>query len=181
MNDNEIIRLLYERSETALTEVQQKYAPSCIRIARNILGNESDAEECFNDALLRLWNTVPPKHPDSLFAYISVITRNIAIDRYKYLSAEKRVRMTAVFEELENCIASPSVEVSNDALADAINGFLAEEDAVNRKLFLLRYYEANSVFDTARLLGISEASVKMRLMRIRKRLKKYLIEKGVYK
>ncbi len=181
MNDNEIIRLLFERSETALAEVQQKYALSCIRIAHNILGNESDAEECFNDALLRLWNTVPPKYPDNLFAYLSVITRNIALDRYRYLSSEKRRGLTAVFEELENCIASSSVEASNYELADAINSFLANEDTVNRKLFLLRYYEANSFFDTARILGISEASAKMRLSRMRKRLKKHLIEKGLYK
>ncbi len=180
VDDNKLIALLLERSETVIAEIEKKYKKQCMRIARNILGNEFDAEECFNDALLKLWNTVPPNNPRSLFAYLSTLTRNTALDRYKYLTAEKRGEAALAFEELENCISAESEE-QDDTLADIFNEFLRKEDKLNRQIFLLRYYEANSISATANLLGMPEASVKMRLSRMRKRLEKLLLKKGVLK
>ena len=180
MNDNEMIRLLFERSETVIAEIEKLYKHQCLRVARNILHNEQDAEECFNDALLRLWNTVPPNEPHSLFAYLSVITRNVALDRYKYLSADKRGETDLVFEELENCISASDIFEENE-LAEIIDEFLGNEETENRKIFLLRYYEANSISSISKILSLPEASVKMRLSRMRKRLKKLLVKKGVYK
>jgi RNA polymerase sigma-70 factor (ECF subfamily) len=180
VNDNEMIQLLFERSETVISQIEEKYKKQCMRVARNILHNEQDAEECFNDALLRLWNTVPPNQPGSLYAYLSVITRNIALDRYKYLSADKRKETDLVFEELENCISDSDAFEENE-LAEHINEFLSNEEAENRKIFMLRYYEATSLSDISKMLSLPEASVKMRLSRMRKRLKKLLVKKGVYK
>ena len=180
MEDNKLIALLLERSETVIPEIEKKYKKQCMRIARNILGNEFDAEECFNDALLKLWNTVPPNNPRSLFAYLSTLTRNTALDRYKYLTAEKRGEAALVFEELENCIPA-EFEERDDALAEIFNEFLSQEESTNRKIFLLRYYEANSMSVIASLLGMPESNVKMRLSRMRKRLEKLLLKKGVCK
>ncbi|MBR5286191.1 MAG: RNA polymerase sigma factor [Clostridia bacterium] len=180
MNDNEMISLLFDRSESVISEIEKRYKKQCIRVARNILRNEQDAEECFNDALFKLWNTVPPKEPRSLFAYLSVITRNIALDRYKYLSADIRKETDLVFEEIENCIPSNDNFEENE-LAEIINEFLRDEESENRKIFLLRYYEATSLSEISKILSLPETSVKMRLSRMKKRLKKSLIKKGVYK
>lgn len=180
MTDKDIMHLLFERSETVIAEIESRYKKQCMRVARNILHNEQDAEECFNDALLKLWNTVPPNEPRSLFAYLSVITRNIALDRYRYLSADKRGETALVFEELENCISNSDYFEENE-LAEILNDFLNDEETENRKIFLLRYYEGNSICLISQMLSLPQASVKMRLSRMRKRLKKQLVKKGVYK
>ena len=180
MKDNEMIRLLFERSETVIAEIENRYKKQCMRVARNILRNEQDAEECFNDALLKLWNSVPPNNPRSLFAYLSAITRNLALDRYRYLSSDKRKETDMVFEELENYI-SVSDDLEENLLAEIIDEFLGNEQTENRKIFLLRYYEANSISDISNILALPEASIKMRLSRMRKRLKNQLVKKGVYK
>ena len=94
MNDNEMIRLLFERNETVIAEIENRYKKQCMRVARNILRNEQDAEECFNDALLKLWNTVPPKEPRSLFAYLSVITEILHwtdINTFRQINARKPI------------------------------------------------------------------------------------------
>lgn len=181
MDDKDIICLLMERSEMGLREVEKLYKPQCIRVAQNILGNEADAEECFNDALFKLWNSIPPNSPSSVFAYLSVLTRNTAIDRYKHYTAEKRSEFTVVYEELENCIPSNLEYYCDDLLADAFDEFLSLEESTNRKIFLLRYYESNSISDIAKLLEMPTSSVKMRISRLRKRLKKHLVKKGVLK
>ena len=49
MTDTEIISLFFERSEQAITELDKKHGNAVARVARNILGNAQDTEECVND------------------------------------------------------------------------------------------------------------------------------------
>ena len=71
MEDQLIIKLFFQRSENAIEELAQKYGKLCNAISINILKNKEDAEECVNDTWLAVWNTVPPKEPNPLQAYVS--------------------------------------------------------------------------------------------------------------
>ena len=52
------------RSEQAIEELSKKHGKLCSNVARNILNDDQDAEECVNTTYLRVWNSVPPKQPD---------------------------------------------------------------------------------------------------------------------
>ena len=56
-SDAKLLALLRERDETALSVIQRQYGRKALHLANRILGSESDAEECVNDALLDIWNT----------------------------------------------------------------------------------------------------------------------------
>lgn len=79
MEDHLIIQLFFERSENAVLELARKYGVLCRSIARNILKNSEDAEECFNDTLLAVWNAIPPERPDKLQPYVCRIARNLSL------------------------------------------------------------------------------------------------------
>ena len=64
MDDKRIIELFFARDEKALAECESIYGKYCESIAKNILGSDEDAEEVFNDTLLRAWNSIPPKKPN---------------------------------------------------------------------------------------------------------------------
>jgi RNA polymerase sigma-70 factor (ECF subfamily) len=64
MDDETIINLYWERSESAITETANKYGRYCQAIAFNILSNNADAEECENDTYMAAWNTIPPTRPN---------------------------------------------------------------------------------------------------------------------
>ena len=49
MEDTEIIDLFWERDETAIQELSNKYFGYCYKIAWNLLENYEDVEECLND------------------------------------------------------------------------------------------------------------------------------------
>ena len=103
MEDKEIIRLFFERSEQAINSLSLKYGNLCKSISYNILSNKEDAEECVNDVYLAVWNTIPPQRPDSLSAYISKITRNISLKKYRRNTADKRNnRYDISLDELQN-------------------------------------------------------------------------------
>jgi RNA polymerase sigma-70 factor (ECF subfamily) len=90
MEDSQIIDLYFARNETAISETDKKYGAYCRAIARNILSSGQDVEECVSDTWLRTWNTIPPKRPQVLRQFLAKITRNLAFDRYRADTAEKR-------------------------------------------------------------------------------------------
>lgn len=183
LEDGKIIELFFARAEQAIVELLAKYGTACNRIARNILKNDLDAEECVNDACLAAWNTIPPQKPDPLRAYIFRIVRNIAIARYHANTAEKRnSHYDAALEELERCLAAPgSVEdaISANELSQEIDSFLASLDKESRVMFVLRYWYSCSITELAERFQISGNNVSVRLSRIRNKLKKHLKKEGV--
>ena len=78
--DQQLIALFESRDEQAITETGKVYGAFCYSIAYRILQNAQDAEECVNDALLRIWNAIPPARPDSLRAFVITLTRRLALD-----------------------------------------------------------------------------------------------------
>lgn len=117
MEDNEILRLFNERDEEALRAVAEKFGRLCGSIARNILHNSEDVEECLNDTYLKAWESIPPAKPRVLSAYLAKIAKNISLNRYKSDHREKRGGgdTELVFDELAELepFAADSVESSS--------------------------------------------------------------------
>lgn len=184
MDDQSIVQLFFERSERALAELDAKYGKLCHTLSRNILNSRQDAEECVNDAYLGVWNTVPPARPDPLRAYLCKIVRNVSLKLYHRKRAEKRNSAYDVaMQELEDCLPAPNTveaELEAKELARVIEGFLDTLSGENRVIFLRRYWFSDPYADIAKRTGISEKSVSMRLVRIRKQMRQYLVEREVF-
>ena len=180
MEDKKIVELFFARSEQAIAQVREKYGPLCQKIAGNMLKNAEDTEECVNDAMLALWNAIPPARPQVLSAFIARITRNQARNKLTYNNALKRSReMSVSMEELEACLASPvnvEQELEGRELVRQIEEFLMTLDADSRNMFLRRYWFYDSVEQIALGFGVSESKVKSRLFRAREKLRAYLVQ-----
>ena len=179
VHDNEIIKLLQERDETALAVIKQQYGALCRQIAMQVLDCDEDADECLNDALLNLWCSIPPAKPDYLRAYLSAAVRNIALDRLASNQAVKRggSQVPLVLEELSE-IAAEGQDVASEVelrqLWDAIHAFLKRENVRNQKLFMQRYYYMMPLKEIAAENGLSENSVTVTLHRLRNKLMEHL-------
>ena len=77
-----LVAMFESRDEQAIAETEKTYGGFCYSIAYRILQNVQDAEECVNDAMLRIWNAIPPAKPDSLRAFVITLTRRLALDQY---------------------------------------------------------------------------------------------------
>ena len=91
MTDREIIELYFARSEKAIDETAKKYGKYCYTIANNILKNREDSEECVNDTYFRTWNSIPPQNPNVFSVFLGKITRNLALDKYRYYNRENYI------------------------------------------------------------------------------------------
>lgn len=183
MEDEKIIDLLFERSEQALWELDQKYGNLCRSLSYRIVNSRWDAEECVNDAFLGAWNAIPPAKPNPLLSYLLKIVRNLSLKCYwKKEAAKRNSSYTIALQEIEACIADRcTVEEELEAreLARIIESFLDTLTAENRVIFIRRYWFSDSYDDIAKRVGLSEKNISVRLTRIRRKLKDYLIEREV--
>ena len=184
MDDHQIIQLYWDRSESAIRETDQKYGGYCAAIARNILGNSQDAEECLSDTYLHAWNAMPPQWPKRLAAFLGRIVRNLSFDRYRYLHAQKRFggEVPLILEELGECVSgaeTPEEALDRKALAEAIERFLDTLPEPKREIFLDRYWYAESIGQIAKRHRMTENYVSVTLSRLRGKLRRHLMERGI--
>jgi RNA polymerase sigma-70 factor (ECF subfamily) len=184
MEDSRIIELYEKRSEVAIRETDSTYGRYCRTIARSILGNDADTEECVNDTYLKVWNAIPPERPMRLDHYLGRIVRNLALDRRKSQQRAKRGggQYPLVLEELSETLAGgESAEERYEAgrLTEALNRFLEQLPKEKRILFLARYWYFKSIEEIARQFGLSQSKVKMTLLRTRNELKEYLQKEDI--
>ena len=71
-------------------------------------------------------------------------------------------------------------EIEAKELARIIEEFLDTLTVENRVIFMRRYWFADSYKDIAEFVGLTEKNISVRLTRIRKKMKQYLIEREVF-
>jgi len=184
MDDSAILDLYWRRSERAVSETGAKYGAYCYSIAYNILSNRQDSEECVNDTYLAAWNTMPPKRPAVLSAYLGKITRYISLDRWKQRSRLKRGgdEIDLCLEELENCVSGQ--ETVEDTLVrkeqlSCVNRFLDALPETERRVFLQRYWYFYPVEDIAKRFGFTQSKTASMLHRTRQKLNRQLAKEGL--
>ena len=90
MEDAAIVELYWQRAPEAIGHTQEKYGAYCLAIAGRLVPVREDAEECVNDTWLRAWNAMPTARPCFLAPFLGRITRNLALDKAAFESAQKR-------------------------------------------------------------------------------------------
>lgn len=184
MDDQEIIARFFARDEEGLTAARARYEPYCAAVARSLLNDPRDQEECLSDTWLRAWNAIPPQRPRSLGAFLAKITRNLAINRLRDGNAQRRGggQVPLALEELRECVSpegSPEGELDRQAAEEALNRFLDGLPPLQREVFLRRYWYLDSIEDIARRTGWSKSRVTTTLHRLRVRLRAHLIQEGI--
>lgn len=183
MEDYAIVDLYWRRDPEAVRESGRKYGAYCRKIARDILQDGRDAEECVNDTWLNAWNAMPENRPERLGPFLGKITRNLAFNRWRSGRAEKRGggELPAALEELAECVSGSNLQEAIEAaeLAAAVNRFLSALPERDRNVFLRRYWFTEPMAEIAERYGMRENTVRSRLFRIREKLRCHLEKEGL--
>jgi RNA polymerase sigma-70 factor (ECF subfamily) len=153
-------------------------------MALSLLQNEADAEDVAQEAFLKAFRNLATFRGESKFStWLISITLNEARGR---LRRKKNVKMESLDDTPESQgPVSPALlrdwrEIPSEALERKEVRVLLQEaitdlPLIYREVFLLRDVEELSVNQSAEALGISIASVKVRLHRARLMLQKKLV------
>ena len=183
MDDEKIVALYFARDEKAIAETDYKYKKYLFSIAYNVLHDRLDSEECLNDTYLGAWNAMPPSRPHVLKAFLTTITRRIAIKRY-HSKARRSVipsEMTISLSELEDFVAGDEdigTDFDAERLGRVISDFVRSLSERRQFIFMSRYYVADPIDTIASDLGLSRSMVNKELAAIRCALKETIESEG---
>ena len=181
--DEKIIELYWARNEKAIEETDLKYKKYLISIAYNIVHDQLDCEECLNDTYLGTWNAIPPQKPRVLKAFLTVIMRRIAINRY-HNNLRKNVvpsELTVSLSEIEDFISGDddvSAEFDAERLGRVISDFVRSLSERKQFIFMSRFYVADSIETIASDLRLSRSMGNKELATIKSALKEKLESEG---
>lgn len=183
MKDEEIIDLYFRRDEKAIEQTDLKYGRYCKTIAKNILWNEQDIEECLDDTYVKVWNRIPPTRPRIFRAFIAKITRDLALNIFNAGRSSKRGGgvINEVLDELAECIpAGNDVEdtILEKELEGMIRDFVNSLDQRDAYIFTSRYFYAEEISNIATRYSMTKHNVTVTLGRLRKKLQGRLVKEG---
>lgn len=183
LSDEQIISLYWQRQEQAITETDRKYKKYLYTVSGNILNDDSDREECINDTYFGAWNAIPPRKPERLKAFLTVIIRRICINRY-HANRRKSIvptEMTVALSELEGILTddrSAENELESKSLRAVLSDFIRSLSPRRQFIFMSRYYAAEPINTVAEEVGLSRSMVNKELAAIRKQLRQTLEREG---
>lgn len=176
MQEKNIIDAIKAGDEQAMQKIICRYSRLLWSIVGAVLsqvGTTEDMEECVADVFIDLWEH-PQKYDEnrgSLKAWLSVIARNKAIDRYR----QKTKIQTIPLEEtvLAQMGVEPEME-NREGLQEALAELTEEE----REILLRRYVYQQKPKEMAVALGLSVKQIENRLYRIKAKMRKQMEQEG---
>ena len=147
----------------------QRYEPIVFSTCQRYLRSTEDAEEASQDALLRVFHSIPKYRREASFkSWLYRIVSNVCATHYRRRKVMRERIPHDLDIEVEELSAQPSVDhlELRGPLGDALET-LAVED---RHILMLRHGAEMPFEDLAEALDLKLSTAKMRLYRAEKRL-----------
>lgn len=157
--------------------IVERYQRLLYRLSLSFLGNREDAEECTQDILMRAYRYL---HRFSLQRRFLPWLYGIALNHLRTAYARNRRRDTRrrAGESLAEAgqVPDPQEILETAETAEVLRAAVASLHRALREPMILHYYQELSVAEVAEILELSQANVKSRLLRGRRRLRRMLGE-----
>lgn len=187
IDESLLFQLLKEGDSVAVRQFVQDNNRRLFRVARAVLRDESEAEDVVQETYIRAFaNLASFRGESSLLSWLTRIALNEAYGRLR-----RRKRPTTGIEAIEqasesggaelilfpNSPPNPELEFGRQQVRLVLERFIDELPEPFRLVFILREIEELSIEQTANILSLAPATVKTRLHRARRQLRKALTSK----
>jgi len=185
--DGELVRRAKAGDLEAFEKLAEKYESKIYSIAMRILQNPHDAEDITQQTFLSVIDNLKDFRGDSSFAtWITKIATYAALKIIRKRNGLDTVSLEQATEPNKEDGEIPHPEyiadwkenpldiLNRNETNRLIEQALSELEEPYRLIFILRDVEGLSIKETAEILGISEANVKVRLLRARLQLREKL-------
>ena len=151
----------------------RKYGALLYRLCYSFLLSGADAEDAVQDVFYKFMVKAPNfRDDDHERAWFLHVASNLCRDMLR----RRGVRRAENWDDLQNTTAEPIAEERENRTLRLIFSLPDKY----RQVFVLHYLESFSVTEIARIEGITESAVKMRLTRGRDMLRELLTKEGIY-
>ncbi|MEO8998785.1 MAG: RNA polymerase sigma factor [Rhodanobacter sp.] len=181
LDDNALVALVRSGQREAFRPIMQRCNQRLFRIARSVVGEDSDAEDVLQESYMRAYNKLDTFRGDStLLTWLTSIVLNEARGRLRKRHAMVGLeQIDAAPDDSHRIIQFPSKFGNEDPAVSAARAQICHllEHAIDelpeafRTVYVLREIEECTVEETASQLAIKPETVKTRLHRARRLLR----------
>lgn len=180
MTVEELVRAAAKGRTEAFEELVRLHEKKVYALTLRMCGNPEDARDAAQEAFLSAWRGLPSFRGEAGFStWLYRLASNAAIDQ---LRRNRRQREEASLDagEMDTPDQSPGPQEAAEGseLQRAVADGLASLSEDHRRILLLREYQALSYDEIAQTLDMDLGTVKSRISRARRALRKILLESG---
>lgn len=180
MTETELILAAQQGDDDAFESLVRLYEKKVYALALRMCGNPDDAAEVAQEAFLSAWQGLKFFRRESTFStWLYRLTTNASID---LLRKQKRPSLSLEDEELNidlpDCAPTPEEALERSAVREEIERCLMSLSNDHRQVLVLREMHQLSYIEIADTLDVDVGTVKSRISRGRKHLRKVLLEHG---
>lgn len=179
MNENKKIGKYLRNNELDLEMIIDEYGRYIYKIIENMAVqhlSKEDIEEIISDTFLVLWkNRDKLDTSKELSPYIAGITKNLVKEKSRVINIHSDI---SDYENIIQDLAKIDMICEQREKISIIDQTVKKMKKTDIEIFELYYYSSMKISEIATILNISEFSIKSKLFRIRKKIKKELLKGG---
>jgi RNA polymerase sigma-70 factor (ECF subfamily) len=175
LEDEDVLIHVAAGHSEGLTVLMERYSSMVLGVARHILQDRGEAQDLVQDVFGEVWKSAPrfDRSKGSFKTWLFRITRNLAINRRKYLQA-RQFYSTSTLEDIENFPDRTGfgLRFARQEQPYLIQESLAILKPVQRATVQLKCLEGLSIPQVAEQIGKSVGVVENNLRRALKKLRR---------
>lgn len=178
VSDNEIIDRILNGDTNAYSILMRKYNQRMYRICKGFLKDEADIEDLMQNAYVKAYTNLRRFEGKSSFStWLIRILINESLQKLNRTAKEQTLLENDLPDILHVSDQSNPEKISmNRELREIIEKNIENLPENYRVVFLMREVEKINIAETAEILNISEANVKVRLNRAKEFLRRSLLQ-----
>ncbi len=173
MRENDTAELLKNRDESGIDSLIRHYGPLMRYIIAPILQNPHDTEECFSEAVMKVWDNINKYDPGKggWTPWLTAVTRNCALN---FLKSSASPPLGEIPDTAPSEYPTPEETVLREERSKELKRAIDTLSRQERLIFYRKYYYLQPTARIASELGLSERAVEGRLYRLKAKLRKAL-------
>ena len=181
--DDDLVAAAQRSDAKAFETLMRRYNRRLFRIARGILRDDGEAEDCVQETYVRAWFALAQfRGPAGFATWLCRIATNEALMRRRHLarrwtsigSTGDETAAASRPDEIQSTAPGPAAQLHERQIRQLLEAAIDKLPDGCRDAFVLREVEQMTVAETAACLGIEEGAVKTRVHRARKLLQRSL-------
>ncbi|WP_245897323.1 RNA polymerase sigma factor [Hymenobacter nivis] len=161
-SEEDLVRRLKARDESALTQFYDCYASALFGVISRIVKDDDTAEDVLQEALVKIWNAFPAYDAEKgrLFTWVLNICRNLAIDKIRSRQYRVGTRTQGLDDSLaaQRMPAADSFRPEHIGLREVVQTLVPEQ----RQIIDLLYFGGYTQSEVAEELKLPLGTVKTR-------------------
>ena len=165
-------------NQTEFMNVVNPFKDKVFRMAKRILVSTEEAEDATQEVLVKLWNKNESIDAyNNLEALAMTMTKNYCLDQLKSKRASNMKIVHSNFADREASLQQKAEDIDSMSWVEKIINALPEQQKLIVQMRDIEQYEFEEI---AKILDMSEATIRVALSRARKTIREYMTKTHNY-